>query len=94
MSDLSLQAPAVQRDEGAASQVNVLINGLVSRLMVLMGQSYRTLTSHRHSPMTSLPSELVRGIISHLTMAELIRFRGVCRFFHEVFHYSEKILVR
>lgn len=74
MSDLSLQAPAVQRDEGAASQVNVLING--------------------HSPMTSLPSELVRGIISHLTMAELIRFRGVCRFFHEVFHYSEKILVR
>lgn len=94
MSNSFLRAPAVQRSEGVASQVTVLLNGLVSRLVALMRKPYRTLRSYRHSQMASLPNELLLIIISHFTMTQLLRFRGVCGQIHQVVGASEMIIVR
>lgn len=43
--------------------------------------------------MTSLPTELFLNIVSHFTMAQFLRFRGVCRLFHQTFDGSERIIV-
>lgn len=90
MSDSFLQAPEVLCGEEVASQVNTVTNGSVSKLLALMRLLYRTLTSHRHSPITSLPTELLLKVVSHFTMAQFLSFRGVCRCHHQIVGASEQ----
>ena len=44
--------------------------------------------------MTSLPTEILLNITSHFSVAQFLRFRGVCRNFHQVVVTSERSFVR